>query len=60
MGSMATGTRKGTPVCRRGREVQQFGQRCCTSLMQGRAHSHLDGFQVQPSRPSATVEDDAQ
>lgn len=60
MGLMAAITWKGVLIGRRRGEAQEFAQCRCASLVQGRAHSHLDGFQIQPPRPSATIEDDAQ
>ena len=41
-------------------KVQQFGQRCRARSVHGRAHQHLDGFQVQMPCLSASVKDDVQ
>src|SRR6185369_79586 len=41
-------------------KMKQFGQRRCTRLVHGRAHGHLEGFQIQSACLSAAVEDDAQ
>ncbi len=41
-------------------QLQEFGQRCCIGLMQGRAHRHVDGFQIETPRFAAGVDDDAQ
>ena len=60
MSLMAASTRKGALLGGRHGELQQFAQRGCAGLVHGRAHRHLDGFQIQTPRLSATVEDDAQ
>ena len=60
MGLLAARAGKGALVGSRGRELQQFGQRRGAGLMQGRAHRHLDGFQIQTARLAATGEDHAQ
>ena len=57
---VAARTRDGSLVGGRNWELQQFGQRGCPGLMHGRAHRHLDGFQIQMPRLAATAEDDAQ
>jgi hypothetical protein len=36
--------------------LQQFGQGGGPGPMQGRAHRHLDGFQVETARLAASVE----
>ena len=57
---MAASTRQGPLVGSRRRELQQFAQRGCSGLVHGRAHRHLDGFQIQMPRLAAAAEDDAQ
>src|SRR2546422_6709325 len=57
---MTARTRKGSPVGCRGCELQQFGQRCGSRLMQRRAHRHFDGFQIQTARLALLLEDGAQ
>ena len=56
----AARTRNGALLVGRGREMQQFGQGCGPGLMHGRAHRHLDGFQIEAPRLAPAVEDDAQ
>jgi hypothetical protein len=41
-------------------EAQEFAQGCRAGLVQGRAHGHLDGLQIQSPRLAAAVEDNAQ
>ena len=53
---VAASTRDGPLVGARGRELQQFGQGGGPGPMQGRAHRHLDGFQVETARLAASVE----
>ena len=60
MSLAAARTGKGPLIGGRGRELQELGQRRCSGLMHGRAHRHLDGFQVETARPAATIEDHAQ
>src|SRR5216684_2556695 len=55
---MAAITSNGALIGPRRRKAQEFAQRCSARL--GRAHSHLNGFQIQSSRLSAIVEDDVQ
>ena len=57
---LAAGTRNRTLVRSRDGETQQFGQRAGPRLMQGRAHRHFDGFQIQPPALTAAAEDHAQ
>ena len=57
---LAARTRKGALAGSWDWEVQQFGQHGCASLVHGRAHHRLDGFQIQTPRLAATLEDDAQ
>jgi len=47
-------------VGRRSRELQQFGQRRGAGLVHGRAHRHLDGFQIQTPGLAALLENDTQ
>jgi hypothetical protein len=54
-----TSTREGSLVGGRGFEVQQPAQGCGSGLMHGRAHCHLDGFQIQTGRLAASVEDNS-
>lgn len=44
VGLVAAGTRQAPLVSRRGGKLQEFGQRCGSRVMHGRAHRHLDGF----------------
>src|ERR1039457_752158 len=60
MSAMAASTRKGVLLGGRRRELQQFAQRGCPGVVHGRAHSHLDGLQIQVPRLTATAKDDAQ
>ena len=60
MSLVAASTRGRSAGRQPGLRMQQFGQRGGPRLMHGRAHSHLDGFQIQTPRLAATVEDDAQ
>src|ERR1022692_1517608 len=60
MSAMAASTRKGALLGGRHRELQEFAQRSCPGVVHGRAHSHLDGLQIQVPRPTATDKDDAQ
>jgi len=60
MSWVATTTREGPPVRGRDGELQQFGQGGCPGLMHGRAHRHLDGFEIEMSGFAAGREDDAQ
>src|ERR1017187_6309279 len=60
MSAMAASTRWGVLLSGRRRELQQFAQRGCPGVVHGRAHSHLDGLQIQVPRLTATAKDDAQ
>src|ERR1039457_3284972 len=60
MSAMAASTRKGVLLGGRRRELQEFAERGCPGVVHGRAHSHLDGLQIQMPRPTATTKDDAQ
>ena len=44
----------------RRRELQEFAERACPSVVHGRAHRHLDGLQIQVPRLTATAKDDTQ
>ena len=60
MSAMAARTRKSALLGGRHRELQEFAQRGCPGMVHGRAHSHLDGLQIQVPQLTATVKDDAQ
>jgi hypothetical protein len=60
MSLLAARTRNAPLAGSRSGELQEFGQCCCPGAMHGRAHRHLDGFQIQVPRLAAAVEDDAQ
>ena len=60
MSLMATSTSNIAPLGRGGLESQQLTQHSGAGAMHGRAHRHFDGFQIQPPRLAAIVEDDAQ
>src|SRR5208283_2129233 len=60
MSPVATSTRDGPLLGGRGRELQEFGQGGGSGPMQGRAHRHLDRFQIETARRAASAEDDAQ
>src|SRR5207245_2671725 len=60
MSLMAAGTSNGPLMGGGSGELQQLGQGCCTGLMHGRAHRHLEGFQIDTARLVATIEDHAQ
>jgi hypothetical protein len=47
-------------VCRRGRKLQQLGQRGGTCAVHGRTHRCLDRFQIQTPGLAPAVENDAQ
>ena len=57
---MTARTRNAALIVGRGWESQQFGQGRCPGLMHGRAHRHLDGFQIEMARLVAALEDHAQ
>ena len=57
---MTARTRKGPVAGCRHRKLQQFGQRGRPSVVHGRAHSHLDSFQIHKPSLAAGAEDDAQ
>src|ERR1017187_9101313 len=48
------------PVTRSSRELQEFAERACPSVVHGRAHRHLGGLQIQVPRLTATAKDDTQ
>ena len=61
MGTLATRASDDALLfCRRGCELQQFGQRGGAGMVHGRAHRHLHCFQIQTPGLAPTVEDDAQ
>lgn len=47
VGLLAASTRKAALIGCRDGEAQEFGQCRCARLVHGRAHSHLDGFQIE-------------
>ena len=57
---MAAGTGNAPLIGGGSGELQQLSQGGGSGLMHGRAHRHLDGFQIQTARLTASVEDDAQ
>jgi hypothetical protein len=57
---MAARSRKGPLAGGWGWELQEFCQRCGTGPMHGRAHRHLNRFQIQAARLAAVIKDDAQ
>ena len=61
MGELATvACNRTLLLCRRGCELQQFGQRGGAGMVHGRAHRHLHCFQIQTPGLAPTVKDDAQ
>jgi hypothetical protein len=60
MRRVATRTSDDTVIGRRGRELQQFGQNRCPSVVHGGAHQHLGGLQFQMSRLLAATENNTQ
>lgn len=61
MGELAAGASNLTLLfCRRGCELQQFGQRRRAGMMHSRAHRHLDCFQIQTPSLALATEDDVQ
>ena len=57
---MAAGTRKVPLAGSRGWELQEFAERRGSSVMHGRAHRHLDGFQVEMAGLAPVSEDHTQ
>ena len=57
---MAAGTGCGSLISGGLWELQQFSQAGRTGPVHGRAHRHLDGFQIDKARLAATGENDAQ
>lgn len=57
---MAARASNATLASGRGGPLQEFGQRCRSSVMHGRTYSHLDGLQIQTPRLAPAMEDDAQ
>ena len=56
---MAARTRNGSLVRSRLRELQQLGECCGSGVMHGRAHRHLDGFQIETACLATAIENDA-
>jgi hypothetical protein len=56
---MPAGTRKAALAGCRSWKLQEFGEHCGTGMMHGRAHRHLDGFQVETAGLVAAIEDRA-
>ena len=57
---MAAGTGDGSPISGGLWELQQFSQGRRTGPVHGRAHRHLDSFQIDKARLTAAGKDDAQ
>jgi hypothetical protein len=57
---LAASTRKGSLVGGRNRKLQQLGERRCSGPVQGRAHRHLHGFQIQTPGLAARLENHTQ
>jgi len=57
---VAASTCNGLLLLCRNRELQQLGQRRGASMMHGRAHRHLNGFQIQTVVLAAILKDDAE
>src|ERR1035437_7194655 len=60
MSPMAARARNGALIGGRRRELQEFAQRSCPSVVHGRAHRHLDSLQIEAARFAASTKDDAQ
>jgi hypothetical protein len=60
MRSLAARTRKAPLSGIWNGESQQLSERHGSGAMHGRAHRHLDGFQIQTATPTAVVKDNLQ
>jgi hypothetical protein len=57
---MAASTSNGPLVRSWRREPQQLTERCGSGVMHGRAHRHLDGFQIETACLAAAMENEDQ